>query len=61
MAWSFIDNIKGKLHKTKGAVKSGAGATAGRPDVQLRGDVERLGGTIQDNWGDLKRDLKRNS
>jgi uncharacterized protein YjbJ (UPF0337 family) len=55
----FIDNIKGKLKKAKGSVKTGLGAARGNSDQELEGRVERAAGHVQDGWGDLKRDLNR--
>ena len=52
------DQIKGRVEEAKGAVKEAAGRTVGNPDLEDRGTLQKVGGTLQKNYGDLKEDVK---
>jgi uncharacterized protein YjbJ (UPF0337 family) len=52
------DQIKGRVKEAKGKIKEVAGRTVGNPDLEDRGAIEKVGGTVQKNYGDLKQDVK---
>jgi uncharacterized protein YjbJ (UPF0337 family) len=52
------DQIKGRVEETKGKVKEAAGHTIGNPDLEDRGTIQKVGGNLQKNYGDLKEDVK---
>ena len=55
MKSSARDQVEGKIHEVKGAVKEAAGEAAGRPDVQDEGTAERISGTVQKKVGQIKK------
>jgi uncharacterized protein YjbJ (UPF0337 family) len=52
------DQVKGRVEEAKGKIKEVAGRTVGNPDLEDRGTVQKVGGTVQKNYGDLKEDVK---
>jgi uncharacterized protein YjbJ (UPF0337 family) len=52
------DQVKGRVEEAKGKIKEVAGRTVGNPDLEDRGTVQKVGGTVQRNYGDLKEDVK---
>ena len=55
MKSSTTDQVEGKVHEVKGAVKEAVGKAAGRPDVQDEGTAERITGTVQKKVGQIKK------
>ena len=52
------DQVKGRVEEAKGKVKEVTGHAVGNPDLEDRGTVQKVGGTIQKNYGDVKEDVK---
>jgi uncharacterized protein YjbJ (UPF0337 family) len=52
------DQVKGRVEEAKGKVKETAGRVVGNPDLEDRGTVQKVGGNLQKNYGDLKEDVK---
>jgi uncharacterized protein YjbJ (UPF0337 family) len=52
------DQVKGRVEEAKGKVKEVAGRAVGNPDLEDRGTVQKVGGTLQKKYGDLKEDVK---
>jgi uncharacterized protein YjbJ (UPF0337 family) len=52
------DQVKGRVEAAKGKIKEVAGRTVGNHDLEDRGTIEKIGGTVQKNYGDLKQDVK---
>lgn len=52
------DQVKGRVEEAKGKVKEVTGRTAGNPDLEDRGTVQKVSGTVQKHYGDLKEDVK---
>jgi uncharacterized protein YjbJ (UPF0337 family) len=52
------DQIKGRVEEAKGKVKEATGHAVGNPDLEDRGTLQKVGGTLQKNYGDLKQDVK---
>jgi uncharacterized protein YjbJ (UPF0337 family) len=51
------DEIAGKVHEVKGAVKEKVGKLTGNPDVEAEGKVEKVGGKVQKKIGQVKKVL----
>jgi uncharacterized protein YjbJ (UPF0337 family) len=52
------DQVKGRVEEAKGKVKEVTGRAVGNHDLEDRGTVEKVGGAVQKNYGDLKADVK---
>ena len=52
------DQVKGRVEEAKGKVKEVTGRTVGNQDLEDRGTVQKVGGSVQKNYGDLKEDVK---
>jgi uncharacterized protein YjbJ (UPF0337 family) len=52
------DQVKGRVEEAKGKVKEVAGRSVGNPDLEDRGTIQKVGGSLQKNYGDLKEDVK---
>ena len=52
------DQVKGRVEEAKGKIKEVTGHATGNPDLEDRGTVQKVGGTVQKNYGDLKEDVK---
>ncbi len=52
------DQVKGRVEEAKGKVKEAAGHAVGNPDLEDRGTIQKVGGTVQKHYGDLKEDVK---
>lgn len=57
MADSTKDQIEGKLHELKGAVKQAVGHATGNPDLETEGQAEKTGGTVQKKLGQIEKVL----
>ncbi len=53
------DQIKGRVNEATGKMKETAGRVTGKPDLENRGTVEKIGGKAQKAYGDVKEDLKK--
>ncbi|HZL55699.1 MAG TPA: CsbD family protein [Bryobacteraceae bacterium] len=49
------DRVKGKFHEAKGAVKEKAGALTNNPDLQDKGQAEKVGGKVQNKIGQIEK------
>ncbi len=54
---STKDDLQGKAHELKGAVKELAGQLTNQPDLAADGQAEKLGGTIQKKIGQVEKVL----
>jgi uncharacterized protein YjbJ (UPF0337 family) len=52
------DQVKGRVEEAKGKIKETTGRAVGNPDLEDRGTVQKVGGNLQKNYGDLKEDVK---
>jgi uncharacterized protein YjbJ (UPF0337 family) len=52
------DQVKGRVQEAKGKIKEVAGRTVGNPNLEDRGTIQKVGGTVQKSYGDLKEDVK---
>ncbi|PTN36326.1 CsbD family protein [Desulfonatronum sp. SC1] len=55
MKSSTRDEAEGKMHQAKGKVKEVIGKAVNNPDMEAEGNVEKLGGVVQEKVGDVKR------
>lgn len=55
MKSSTKDQVEGKLHEVKGAVKEAAGQVTSNPDLKNEGQAERLAGKVQKKVGQVKK------
>ena len=53
------DQVKGRIREAKGKVKRIAGEAVGNKDLVRRGTIEKAGGKIQAEYGDLREDVKK--
>jgi uncharacterized protein YjbJ (UPF0337 family) len=54
---STTDELQGKGHELKGAVKEAAGKVTGQPKLEADGQNEKLAGTIQKKIGQVEKVL----
>ncbi len=54
---STKDQVEGKLHEVKGAVKQVIGQATGNPDLETEGQAEKTGGTVQKKVGQIEKVL----
>jgi uncharacterized protein YjbJ (UPF0337 family) len=52
------DQVKGRVEEAKGKIKETTGRAVGNPDLEDRGTMQKVGGNLQKNFGDLKDDVK---
>jgi uncharacterized protein YjbJ (UPF0337 family) len=55
------DQVKGRAEEAKGKVKEVAGRISGDKELEQKGKLQNVGGKIQAGYGDLKKDIKKNS
>jgi uncharacterized protein YjbJ (UPF0337 family) len=55
---STIDQIQGKLHEVKGAVKENVGQVTNDPNLESEGKAEKITGTIQNKIGQVEKVLE---
>ncbi|MEO5926219.1 MAG: CsbD family protein [Bryobacteraceae bacterium] len=53
------DQLEGKFHEVKGAIKKKAGELVEDPKMQDEGAVEEVAGTIQKKVGQIKKVLEK--
>ena len=51
------DEVAGKIHEVKGAVKEKVGKLTNNPDLEAEGTVERVAGKVQKKIGQVKKVL----
>ena len=49
------DEIKGKGKQIEGAIKDKAGKLIGNPNLEAKGEAERLAGKVQEKTGEARR------
>jgi uncharacterized protein YjbJ (UPF0337 family) len=54
---STKDELQGKAHEFKGAVKEAAGKVTNQPDLEADGQAEKLAGTVQKKIGQVEKVL----
>jgi uncharacterized protein YjbJ (UPF0337 family) len=59
MKSSTTDQIKGKLHEVKGAVKEKAGKLTNDPDLETEGQAEKIAGKVQRKVGQIEKVLEK--
>lgn len=52
---STKDKVEGTLHNAKGAVKEKVGRTVGNPDLEARGNTEKVAGKVQKKIGEVEK------
>jgi uncharacterized protein YjbJ (UPF0337 family) len=52
------DQVQGRVEEAKGKIKEVTGRTVGNPDLEDRGTIQKVGGTVQKTFGDVKQDVK---
>jgi uncharacterized protein YjbJ (UPF0337 family) len=57
MNQSTKDELQGKAHELKGAVKEMAGQVINKPELEAEGQGEKLAGTIQKKIGQVEKVL----
>jgi uncharacterized protein YjbJ (UPF0337 family) len=55
MKESTKDELAGKIHEAKGAVKEKAGQVIGHPDLEAEGAGERIAGKVQKKIGQVEK------
>jgi uncharacterized protein YjbJ (UPF0337 family) len=50
---SIKDEVAGKTHEVKGAIKEAAGRVTGNPKVEADGQQEKIAGKIQKKIGQI--------
>ena len=55
MKSSTKDQVEGKFHQVKGAVKEQAGRVTNNPDLTNEGQAEKLAGKVQKKVGQVKK------
>ncbi|MEO5923671.1 MAG: CsbD family protein [Bryobacteraceae bacterium] len=56
---STKDQVEGKFHEVKGAVKEKVGEVTRDPSLTKDGQVEKLAGTIQKKIGQIEKVLEK--
>lgn len=57
MKSSMKDKVKGAFHEVKGAVKAMAGEITDNPNLEAKGNAEKIAGKVQGKIGQVKRVL----
>ena len=55
MKSSTKDKIAGRATQAKGAIKEKAGRATGNPKTQDSGTADKIGGTVRNKVGDIKK------
>lgn len=53
------DQVKGRTEQTKGKIKEIAGKTTGNKSLESEGTVQKIGGKIKAEYGDVKSSVKK--
>jgi len=56
---STKDQMEGKFHEVKGAVKEKAGQVINNPDLEAEGQAEKLTGKVQNKIGQIEAVLEK--
>jgi len=52
---STKDQVEGKLHEVKGAIKKKAGKIINSPGLQAEGQIEKTAGKVQQKVGQIEK------
>ena len=52
---SSKDEVAGKMHEVKGAVKQKVGKLTKNPDLEVEGTVEKVAGRVQKKIGQVRK------
>ncbi|HUG35562.1 MAG TPA: CsbD family protein [Candidatus Limnocylindrales bacterium] len=52
---SSKDQVAGKMHEVKGAVKEKVGRLTNKPELEAEGTVEKVAGKLQKKIGQVKK------
>jgi uncharacterized protein YjbJ (UPF0337 family) len=55
MKSSMKDKVKGKIHEAKGEVKVMTGKITDNPELEAKGDAEKMAGKTQEKIGQVKK------
>jgi len=55
MKSSTKDNVEGKMHQAKGAIKEVAGKMVNNRDLEVEGKVEKIDGKVQEKIGQFEK------
>ena len=55
MKSSTKDKVKGRASQVKGVAKENLGRTTGNRDMEDRGTADKVGGTVRNKVGDVKK------
>lgn len=53
------DQVKGRIGQTKGKIKEIAGKTTGNKSLENKGTLQKVGGKIRAEYGDVKSTVKK--
>lgn len=53
------DQVKGRVEEAKGTVKELAGKVVGNEPLEHKGNIQKIGGKLQAEYGDVKEELKK--
>jgi uncharacterized protein YjbJ (UPF0337 family) len=53
------DQLQGKFHEVKGKVKEEAGRVTNNPDLEQRGQSEKVAGKVQKKVGEIEKVLEK--
>jgi uncharacterized protein YjbJ (UPF0337 family) len=56
---STKDQLEGKFHEAKGAVREKVGEVTNDPALKQKGQVEKLAGTVQKKIGQIEKVLEK--
>jgi len=56
---STKDELEGKLHETKGKAKEKVGQVINDPDMETKGQDEKLAGKVQKKVGQVERAIEK--
>jgi uncharacterized protein YjbJ (UPF0337 family) len=59
MKESTKDELKGKAHEVKGAVKETAGKVIGNPELEAEGHHEKIAGKVQKKIGQVEKVVEK--
>ena len=52
------DQVKGRVNEVKGNIKELAGKVVGNEKLETKGKVQKIVGSAQAKFGDVKKDVK---
>jgi uncharacterized protein YjbJ (UPF0337 family) len=59
MKASTKDQVQGKYHEASGAVKEKIGSAIGKPNLEARGQDEKVAGKVQKKVGQVEKVLEK--